>query len=111
MGAVFAMFSAFIHWFPLFTGVTLHQRWATGHFFTMLVGVNITFFPQHFLGLAGLPRRIPDYPDAFLKWNLVSSAGAMLSFFSLLFFLFLLWEALASQRPLIARWAMPSSLE
>ena len=68
----------------------MHQRWAIAHFFIILVGVNITFFPQHFLGLAGLPRRIPDYPDAFFKWNLVSSIGAGLSFFSVLFFLFLI---------------------
>jgi len=110
-GAVFAIFSAFVHWFPLFTGVTLHQRWATAQFFVMLVGVNLTFFPQHFLGLAGLPRRIPDYPDAFFKWNIISSIGATMSFFSVLFFLFLLWEALASQRPLMASWALPTSLE
>ena len=110
-GAVFAMFSAFIHWFPLITGVTLHQRWATAHFFMMVAGVNITFFPQHFLGLAGMPRRVPDYPDAFFKWNIVSSVGARVSFFSTLFFLFLLWEALAAQRPLLASCHMPTSLE
>jgi len=101
-GVVFAMFSAFIHWFPLFSGVTFHQRWATAQFFRMLVGVNLTFFPQHFLGLAGLPRRIPDYPDIYAKWNMASSVGATLSFFALLYFLFLLWEALAAQRPLVA---------
>jgi len=110
-GAVFAMFSAFVHWFPLFTGVTLHQRWAKAHFYIILVGVNVTFFPQHFLGLAGMPRRIPDYPDAFFKWNLVSSVGAIMSFFSLLFFIFILWEALAAQRSVLRRWALPSSLE
>ena len=110
-GAVFALFSAFVHWFPLFIGVTLHQRWATAHFFMMIVGVNITFFPQHFLGLAGMPRRIPDYPDAFFKWNMVSSVGAMMSFFSLLFFMFILWEAFAAQRPLLASCHRPSSLE
>nr|BDC91878.1 cytochrome c oxidase subunit I [Notomastus sp. GK-2021] len=111
MGAVFAMFAAFLHWFPLFTGVMFHRRWAIAQFYAMLIGVNVTFFPQHFLGLAGLPRRIPDYPDAFATWNMVSSFGAMISFFSLLFFLFLLWEALASQRPALSNSNMASSLE
>lgn len=110
-GAVFAMFSAFVYWFPLITGVTLHRRWATAHFWMMFAGVNVAFFPQHFLGMAGMPRRIPDYPDAFSGWNAVSSIGAMRAFISSLFFLFLLWEAFASQRRLLRSGAINSSLE
>lgn len=110
-GAVFGLFCGFIHWFPLFTGVTLHPRWANAHFFIILIGVNLTFFPQHFLGLAGLPRRIPDYPDAFFTWNMLSSVGAIMSFLSLMFFVFIVWEALSSQRPIITSGYMATSLE
>jgi len=77
----------------------------------MFIGVNMTFFPQHFLGLAGMPRRIPDYPDTFLKWNVISSWGSLVSFGGLMLFIFLLWEGLVSQRPLISAMFPQAAME
>nr|YP_010577066.1 cytochrome c oxidase subunit I [Tristichotrochus unicus]UZN92184.1 cytochrome c oxidase subunit 1 [Tristichotrochus unicus] len=111
MGAVFALFAAFTYWFPLIAGLTLHARWMKAQFFIMFTGVNLTFFPQHFLGLSGMPRRYSDYPDSYTKWNMVSSFGSMVSFVSVLYFMFIVWEAFASQRSITSPLNMSTSLE
>ena len=79
LGAVFAVFSGWYYWFPKITGYMYSEFWGKLHFWLTFIGVNIVFFPQHFLGLAGMPRRVADYPDAFAGWNHVSTLGAYLS--------------------------------
>ncbi|GIT85036.1 MULTISPECIES: cytochrome c oxidase subunit I [Roseobacter] len=86
LGAVFAIFAGIYFYFPKMTG-KMYPEWAGKlHFWTMFIGANLTFFPQHFLGRQGMPRRYIDYPEAFAYWNLWSSWGAFLSFASFLFF-------------------------
>jgi cytochrome c oxidase subunit 1 len=86
MGAVFAIFAGFYHWCYKITGVKPSETLGDLHFWMFFAGVNITFFPMHFLGLAGMPRRIPDYPDEFEFWNSVSSFGSMVTVMSLIIF-------------------------
>jgi cytochrome c oxidase subunit 1 len=99
MGALFAVFAGFYYWFPKMSGRLIPERWGKIHFALTFAGVNITFFPMHFLGLAGMPRRIPDYPEAYHGWNMVCSAGAWLSgAASLLFFGVVLWSLRRGQK-------------
>ena len=102
IGAVFAIFAGFTYWYPLIRGVTIHSRWSKRQFILMFIGVNLTFFPQHFLGLRGMPRRYSDYPDSFTAWNIISSFGSTISVVALLIFIFILWESLIAQRPVIS---------
>jgi hypothetical protein len=90
MGAVFGIFAGFYHWFGLFYGAYYSKWCAQAHFWTTFIGVNLTFFPMHFLGISGMPRRIPDYPDIFWYWNYLSSIGALVSMFSLIFFFYII---------------------
>ena len=86
LGAVFAIFAAWYYWFPKITGYMYSEFWGKLHFWVTFVGVNVLFFPQHFLGLAGMPRRIADYPDAFAGWNFVSSMGSYISLLGMVIF-------------------------
>nr|UXW93491.1 cytochrome c oxidase subunit I [Hymenoptera sp. 4 GYN-2021] len=111
MGAVFGIMAGFTYWYPLMTGLTLNNLWTKIHFMIMFIGVNLTFFPQHFLGLNGMPRRYTDYPDAFLTWNVISSMGSIISFFSVIYLIFIIWESMSSQRQIIFSSSLNSSIE
>jgi len=92
LGAVFAMFAGFYYWIAKMSGRQYPERLAQIQFWLLFVGVNLTFFPMHFLGLQGMPRRIPDYPDAFAGWNMVASLGSYLSGVAALLFLYIVWR-------------------
>jgi cytochrome c oxidase subunit 1 len=94
MGAVFGLFSAWYFWIPKMLGVDYKILLGKVHFWILFIGVNCTFFPQHFLGLQGMPRRISDYPDAFTGWNLVSSFGSIISVVATALFLYLVYDQL-----------------
>nr|YP_010192699.1 cytochrome c oxidase subunit I [Caerulea coeligena]QZP40853.1 cytochrome c oxidase subunit I [Caerulea coeligena] len=111
MGAVFAIFGGFIHWYPLFTGLMMNSYLLKIQFIIMFIGVNLTFFPQHFLGLAGMPRRYSDYPDSFLAWNIISSLGSYMSLISMMMMMMIIWESMIYQRLILFSLNMSSSIE
>ena len=99
LGAVFAIFAGFYYWFEKMWGVRYNEFLGAAHFWVMFVGVNLVFFPQHFLGLQGMPRRYIDYPEAFAKWNHLSSVGYAITLVGVVIFLLVLVEAMVRRRP------------
>ncbi len=118
LGAVFSLFAGFYYWIGKMSGRQYNETFGQIHFWTTFVGVNLTFFPMHFLGLAGMPRRISDYPDAFAGWNMVASIGAYISFASTLWFVFVIFHTLLAGKKAAANpwgpgattleWTLPS---
>jgi len=96
MGVVFSIFAGWYFWIQKITGQTYPEVLAKIHFWLFFLGVNITFFPMHFLGLAGMPRRIPDYPDAFTGWNVVASFGSYISSISAILFFYIVYITLTT---------------
>jgi len=96
MGAVFAIFGGFYYWIGKITGLQYPETLGQIHFWITFIGVNLTFFPMHFLGIAGMPRRIPDYPDAYIGWNQIASFGSQLSVVGALLFFYIVYSTLTS---------------
>ncbi|HEY6143388.1 MAG TPA: cytochrome c oxidase subunit 1 [Flavobacterium sp.] len=94
IGAAFAIFGGFYYWIEKISGRSYTEVYGQIHFWLIFVGVNLTFFPMHFLGLAGIPRRIPDYPDAYAGWNAIASYGSILSGVAALFFFYVVYDCL-----------------
>jgi cytochrome c oxidase subunit 1 len=97
LGAVFGIFAGFYFWIGKMSGRQYPEFWGKVHFWMTFVGVNLTFFPMHFLGLQGMPRRYPDYPDAFWGWNMLASIGSYISFASAFVFFYVLWLTFRSK--------------
>jgi cytochrome c oxidase subunit 1 len=101
MGAVFAFFAGFYYWVEKISGYDFPEYLGYVHFFLTFIGVNITFLPMHFLGIAGMPRRIPDYPDAYGGWNTLESFGSMISFLGMFFFFYIVFVIFTSKKSTI----------
>lgn len=96
IGAAFGIFAGFYYWIEKITGRPYNEVYGQIHFWLIFIGVNLTFFPIHFLGLAGIPRRIPDYPDAYAGWNALASYGSIVSAVASLFFFYVIYDCLTS---------------
>ena len=94
LGAVFALFAGFYYWIGKISGFHYSEFWGLVHFWTFLIAINLVFFPMHALGLAGMARRIPDYPDGYLEWNSFMTLGSILTVFSLFIFLYMIFFTL-----------------
>ena len=103
MGAVFGVFAAWYFWIEKMVGLPYPELLGQVHFWLFFVGVNLTFFPMHFLGLAGMPRRIPDYPDAYAGWNALASFGSNISAASGLLFFYIIYITLTQEKDLILK--------
>jgi cytochrome c oxidase subunit 1 len=98
MGAVFAIFAGFYFWISKITGLQYNEVLGKIHFWTTFLGVNVCFMPMHFLGLAGMPRRIPDFPDALTQWNYIASIGTFITIGSVIFFVYVVYETFTANR-------------
>ena len=96
MGALFAMLGGFYFWIPKIVAKNPNELLAQIQFWTLFFGVNITFFPMHYLGVAGLPRRYSDYPDAYAGFNMICTYGSMVSILSTLLFIYIVFDTLKS---------------
>lgn len=112
MGAVFSVFAGYYYWVGKMTGMQYPENLGVLHFWCTFLGVNLTFFPQHFLGLAGMPRRIPDYPDAYSGWNYLSSFGSYVSIFAIFLFFILIYETLTNvEKCPVNPWAFTKAVD
>ena len=111
IGAVFAIIAGFIYWFPLFFGISLNKLILKIQFYSIFIRVNLTFFPHHFLGLAGFPRRYSDYPDIYLSWNIISTLGSLFSTFSIILLIFIIIERFIRQRLILYKFFISPNLE
>jgi len=108
MGAVFALYSGWYFWIPKILGLDYNLLYSKAHFWVLFAGVNLTFFPQHFLGLQGMPRRVSDYPDAFTGWNFISSIGSIISVAATALFLHIVYLQLVTGKAVYGYpWAVP----
>ncbi len=92
IAAIFAMFGGYFYWIAKMSGRQYNERLAQIQFWVFFAGVNVLFFPQHFLGLAGMPRRYIDYPDVYFGWNMVSSFGALITMVGTFMFFYIIWH-------------------